>query len=43
MGINYYCFHDVDLVDAFGNSWTEYEKNLHTIVDYAKENKQLRE
>ncbi|MFQ9314972.1 xylose isomerase [Dysgonomonas mossii] len=36
MGINYYCFHDVDLVDA-GNSWTEYEKNLHTIVDYAKE------
>ena len=21
MGINYYCFHDVDLVDA-GNSWT---------------------
>ena len=36
LGINYYCFHDVDLVDA-GSSWTEYEKNLQTIVDYAKE------
>jgi xylose isomerase len=36
MGIEYYCFHDVDLVD-FGASWTEYEKNLGAIVDYAKQ------
>ena len=36
MGINYYCFHDVDLVNA-GNSWTEYEHNLQAIVDFAKE------
>ncbi|GHT79467.1 xylose isomerase [Bacteroidia bacterium] len=36
VGLNYYCFHDVDLVSA-GNSWTEYEKNLQTIVEYAKE------
>ncbi len=36
MGIEYYCFHDVDLVDA-GNSWAEYEKNLAAIVDFAKQ------
>ncbi|MDR2882928.1 MAG: xylose isomerase [Alistipes sp.] len=36
MGIEYYCFHDVDLVD-FGANWNEYEKNLATIVDYAKQ------
>ena len=36
MGIEYYCFHDVDLVD-FGANWTEYEKNLAAIVDYAKQ------
>jgi xylose isomerase len=35
-GINFYCFHDVDLVSA-GSSWTEYEKNLQTVVEYAKE------
>jgi xylose isomerase len=35
-GINFYCFHDIDLVES-GNSWAEYEKNLQSIVDYAKE------
>ena len=35
MGIEYFCFHDVDLVDE-GNSIEEYEKNLKTIVDYIK-------
>jgi len=32
----YYCFHDIDLVDE-GSSATEYEKRLHSIVDYAKQ------
>ncbi len=36
MGIEYYCFHDVDLID-FGANWNEYEKNLAAIVDYAKQ------
>ncbi|MDU1904988.1 MAG: xylose isomerase [Dysgonomonas sp.] len=36
MGFNFYCFHDVDLIDS-GNSWTEYESNLQAIVEYAKE------
>ncbi|MBB3186691.1 xylose isomerase [Microbacter margulisiae] len=35
IGINYYCFHDIDLVDS--SSFNEYEKNLHAIVDYAKQ------
>lgn len=36
MGIGFYCFHDVDLIDPAKN-WTEYENNLHRIVEYAKE------
>ena len=36
LGIPYYCFHDVDLVDE-GSSVTEYERRLRAIVDYAKE------
>ncbi|UOQ74150.1 xylose isomerase [Hymenobacter cellulosilyticus] len=36
LGTPYYCFHDIDLVDE-GNSLAEYERNLATIVDYAKE------
>ncbi|MDR0413640.1 MAG: xylose isomerase [Dysgonamonadaceae bacterium] len=36
MGIPFYCFHDVDLVDE-GRSLAEYESNLGKIVDYAKE------
>jgi xylose isomerase len=34
-GIEYYCFHDVDLVDA--QTFTEYESNLKQIVEYAKQ------
>ncbi|WP_312389197.1 xylose isomerase [Chryseobacterium sp.] len=36
MGFNYYCFHDVDLVDPADN-WRDYEKNLQAVVEYAKE------
>ncbi|MDH6313698.1 xylose isomerase [Parabacteroides sp. PFB2-10] len=36
VGIEYYCFHDVDLIDE-GNSIEEYEANLKAIVAYAKE------
>ncbi|MFI3285060.1 MAG: xylose isomerase [Rikenellaceae bacterium] len=36
MGIEYYCFHDVDLI-AEGDSAEEYEANLKAIVAYAKE------
>lgn len=36
IGIPFYCFHDIDLVDE-GNSLAEYEKNLASIVTYAKE------
>jgi len=34
LGIPYYCFHDVDLVDE-GANLSEYESNLSAIVDYA--------
>lgn len=34
--IPFYCFHDVDLVEE-GNSLSEYESRLQTIVEYAKE------
>ena len=36
VGIEYFCFHDVDLVDA-GDSLEEYERNLKTIVAYVKQ------
>ena len=36
MGIEYYCFHDVDLIDE-GSSLQEYEANMKAIVAYAKE------
>ncbi len=35
MGIEYYCFHDVDLVSE-GASIEEYEANLKAIVAYAQ-------
>ncbi|MDR0370577.1 MAG: xylose isomerase, partial [Prevotellaceae bacterium] len=35
-GIEYYCFHDIDLIDE-GNSIDEYEANLKAIVAYAKQ------
>jgi xylose isomerase len=36
LGVPYYCFHDVDLVDE-GANVKEYESRLQTIVDYAKQ------
>ena len=36
LGVQYYCFHDIDLVDE-GPSAADYEKRLHTIVEYAKQ------
>lgn len=36
LGVPYYCFHDVDLVDE-GDSVAEYERRLSAIVDYAKQ------
>ncbi len=36
IGIEYYCFHDIDLIDE-GSSIEEYEANLKAIVEYAKE------
>lgn len=36
MGIEFYCFHDIDLVDE-GASIEEYEANLKAIVAYAKQ------
>lgn len=38
-GIEFYCFHDVDLV-AEGNSIEEYEANLKAVVAYAKQKQQ---
>jgi len=35
LGIGYYCFHDVDLVDE-GSSVEEYESNLKQVVAYLK-------
>ena len=35
MGIEYFCFHDVDLVSE-GDSIEEYEKNLKEVVSYIK-------
>ncbi|WP_285826067.1 xylose isomerase [Xylanibacter muris] len=36
LGIEYFCFHDVDLVDE-GSTIAEYESRMHAITDYAKE------
>jgi xylose isomerase len=39
MGIEYYCFHDVDLIDE-ADSIEAYEANLKAIVAYAKQKQQ---
>lgn len=39
LGVPYYCFHDIDLVDE-GDSLSAYESRLATIVDYAKAKQQ---
>ncbi|MGN6398440.1 MAG: xylose isomerase [Mucilaginibacter sp.] len=36
MGIHYYCFHDVDVVD-YTNDVNENERRLQALVDYAKQ------
>lgn len=36
LGVPYYCFHDIDLVDE-GSSASEYEKRLQSMVGYAKQ------
>lgn len=36
LGVPYYCFHDIDLVDE-GASLSEYESRMQQIVDYAKQ------
>lgn len=36
LGINYFCFHDVDLISE-GNSVEEYEANLTAITDYLQQ------
>ena len=36
IGMPYYCFHDVDVVD-YGDDVAENEQRLQTLVDYAKE------
>lgn len=39
LGIEYFCFHDVDLISE-GNSIEEYEANMKAIVAYIKEKMQ---
>lgn len=36
LGLPYYCFHDVDVVD-YGNNVAENEKRLQTLAEYAKQ------
>ncbi|NLR66085.1 xylose isomerase [Chitinophaga varians] len=36
LGLPYYCFHDIDLVDE-GATLAEYERRMQQIVDYAKQ------
>jgi xylose isomerase len=36
LGLPYYCFHDVDVVD-YGDDINENDRRLQTLVDYAKE------
>lgn len=37
VGIPYYCFHDVDIVEEGNSSITEFGENLKTMVEYAAE------
>lgn len=39
LGTPYYCFHDVDVVDEAPNL-AEFEKRIHTMVEYAKQKQQ---
>ena len=40
LGIEYYCFHDVDLIEP-GKNIQEYEANMKAITDYAFEKMRL--
>lgn len=35
LGLEYFCFHDIDLIDE-GDNLAEFEKRLQTVVEYAK-------
>ena len=37
LGADYFCFHDVDMVDEGDATLTEYANRLHTVTDYAGE------
>ena len=39
LGLPYYCFHDVDVVD-YTNDVADNERRLHTLAEYAKEKQQ---
>ncbi len=39
LGVPYYCFHDIDLIDE-GSNLLQYESHLQQIVEYAKEKQQ---
>lgn len=39
LGMPYYCFHDVDVVDE-APTLKEFEQRVHTMVDYAKQKQQ---
>ena len=36
LGVPYYCFHDIDLIDE-GDSIAEYERRMMSIIEYAKQ------
>ncbi|MEM9835408.1 MAG: xylose isomerase [Bacteroidota bacterium] len=37
LGLDYFCFHDVDLVDEGDQGLTEFERRLAAVTDYAQE------
>ncbi len=39
LGVPYYCFHDIDIVDE-APTLSEFEKRMHTMTDYAKQKQQ---
>jgi xylose isomerase len=39
LGVSFYCFHDYDIVDE-GKTLSESEKNLQTLVEYARQKQQ---
>ncbi|PHI18575.1 xylose isomerase [Lewinellaceae bacterium SD302] len=37
LGLDYFCFHDVDLVDEGDQGLGEFERRLHSVTDYVQE------